>query len=384
MKSICYFGPSYLSGWILLLWASLCVRQYPTDAFLFQTNLVETTTIGKAVKVAVRTQTDEYWLPPTKQLRVIRSVLNGRGGIYNHECDDNNDDGDGDNGCHLVNDCQFAIGRRDVIQNSLLSAASMSTIGSTIVAPAHASPSMATVAVPTVAVATDLGRQIDINCLTDLPPVADDDVRLYFCRHGQTENNRLRKVQGARVLDQPINDNGRIQSESLGTALARALLPQSGSESSMGTFTKKNVRPTVLFVSSPLQRAKMTASIAATQLVASGNSRRIRRRPTSPTATTVAIPPLDTLAEVDFGPLADGQPILLVQEKIAIAYATWASGRVDYRHEGGGDSGREVCVRERLIFRAIHRWYFLRFVLKTPYWQTCVGAMLFWRLVCND
>lgn len=55
----------------------------------------------------------------------------------------------------------------------------------------------------------------NFDCLLDLPPITPGCVRLYLCRHGQTENNRLRKMQGARV-DPEINKNGYEQAERLG------------------------------------------------------------------------------------------------------------------------------------------------------------------------
>ena len=58
----------------------------------------------------------------------------------------------------------------------------------------------------------------NLACLLDLPPVPKDCVRIYLCRHGQTENNRLGKVQGARV-NPPINFNGLDESKRLGIAL---------------------------------------------------------------------------------------------------------------------------------------------------------------------
>lgn len=49
----------------------------------------------------------------------------------------------------------------------------------------------------------------NLGCLLDLPPITAGCVRVYLCRHGQTEYNRLRKVQGARV-NPPINQTGQV------------------------------------------------------------------------------------------------------------------------------------------------------------------------------
>jgi broad specificity phosphatase PhoE len=149
----------------------------------------------------------------------------------------------------------------------------------------------------------------DFNCLVDLPSVPDDCVRIYLCRHGQTENNRLRKVQGARV-DPPINENGLSQAEGLGKALARA-----------------NPRPKVFF-NSKLERARMTAETAAHEIDPKLKTRDV-----------------EALGEVDFGPVAEGQPVALAKAGMQATYAAWAIGQIDYRPNGGGDSGRDVLVR---------------------------------------
>jgi hypothetical protein len=199
--------------------------------------------------------------------------------------------------------------RRGVIQAVPLSCMTM------LLAP-H-SPVFAVIAKRSLPNATDPNRPVNLDCLQTLPPVPDDSVRIYLCRHGQTENNRLRKVQGARV-DPPINDNGNIQATNLGLALARS-----------------DARPQ-LFFSSPLRRAIMTAEIAAESAGAGIAS----------VASSIAnTRQLASLAEVDFGPFAEGKPILQVQEKMTQAYATWSIGNVDYRPQGGGNSGREVKNR---------------------------------------
>jgi broad specificity phosphatase PhoE len=149
----------------------------------------------------------------------------------------------------------------------------------------------------------------DFNCLVDLPPVPEDCVRIYLCRHGQTEYNRLRKVQGARV-DPPINENGLAQATGLGKALARA-----------------NPRPNVFF-NSKLERARMTAETAAHEI--------------DPEIKTWAV---EALGEVDFGPVAEGQPVVLAKAGMQATYAAWTIGQIDYRPNGGGDSGRDVLIR---------------------------------------
>lgn len=161
---------------------------------------------------------------------------------------------------------------------------------------------------PGVAVA-DVETTANFDALLDLPPITQGCVRIFLCRHGQTENNRLRKVQGARV-DPPINPNGAEQAINLGKTLRR-------------------LDPTPnMFFSSNLQRAQMTARIAAAEI---DSNLKVRQ--------------LDSLAEVDFGPIAEGRPVALAKAGMQATYAAWAIGNVDFRPQEGGDSGREVLER---------------------------------------
>ncbi len=209
--------------------------------------------------------------------------------------------------CHTGNDDEIdlrqndfsesGISRRTLFQNALMIPATVSLLGP----------------FPAVAYAgeTITNTEVDLDCLKDLPPIEDGYIRLYLCRHGQTENNRLRIVQGARV-DPPVNINGEAQATNLGLALGRA-----------------DPKPE-LFFSSSLLRAKMTAEIAANANLSASSSGRVKPKQ------------LPSLAEIDFGPVADGQPISAVQDKMMKAYTEWAMGNVDFRPEGGGDNGREV------------------------------------------
>ncbi len=153
--------------------------------------------------------------------------------------------------------------------------------------------------------------QTYLQCLSDLPPIPDDCVRIYLCRHGQTENNRLHLVQGARA-DPPLNQNGIAMAQRLGLALAQ--LPE---------------RVTTIF-HSPLIRSRQTAVEASQQMKL--------KSPKTPLRTKL----LPCISEVDFGSIAEGKPINEVRLEMAVTYAAWASGNIDVRLQGGGESGREV------------------------------------------
>jgi hypothetical protein len=159
----------------------------------------------------------------------------------------------------------------------------------------------------------------NFDCLLDLPLLPSDCCRIFFCRHGQTENNRLRLVQGARV-NAPLNDVGRKQGRSVGLALARA-----------------DPAPSSLVFCSPLVRARQTAEEA----IASGYQGR----------RGIQVQELNSLMEVDFGPVAEGQTVDHAKPGMAATYARWSMGIVDYRPEGGGESGRDVsCMTWRVAW----------------------------------
>jgi broad specificity phosphatase PhoE len=153
-----------------------------------------------------------------------------------------------------------------------------------------------------------LDQQI-IDCLQDLPPKSPNTVRLYLCRHGQTENNRLHMVQGSRI-DPPLNTNGILMANRLGETLRRTI-PQSLSR----------------IYHSPLLRAQQTAEC-------------IRSQSHIP---NYLIQPLPTLAEVDFGPSAEGQPEPRLHA--LETYLEWSRGNIDIRPAPDGESCRDIWTR---------------------------------------
>lgn len=150
----------------------------------------------------------------------------------------------------------------------------------------------------------------NLACLLDLPPVPKDCVRIYLCRHGQTENNRLEKVQGARV-DPPINFNGLDEAKRLGTALDKL----------------KDKCPSLIYHSN-LRRSWETAKAVA----------RIIQDDDKP----ISLNELSSIGEVDFGSVAEGKPLSDARGGMLRTFGSWAAGFVDERGDGGGESGREV------------------------------------------
>lgn len=155
------------------------------------------------------------------------------------------------------------------------------------------------------------------DCLLDLPPLPANHKRVFFCRHGQTENNRLGRIQGARI-DADINDTGVRQATRLGTALNRALSDTD-----------------VAVVHSPLLRAKRTAELAVSQIATVGPK----------SLSSMSLEPLELLKEVDFGSSLDGQPVEYYRSRLTQTYATWATGNLDATMGQNGESGRQVLDR---------------------------------------
>ena len=101
--------------------------------------------------------------------------------------------------------------------------------------------------------------------------IAAETKRLFLCRHGETELNRLGKLQGRRA-NPPLNAAGAAQAQLLARTLA-------------------GVARIDIVASSELRRASETAdAVMALQ----------------PHAVRLVLPGLD---EIDFGPAADGAPL---------------------------------------------------------------------------
>lgn len=151
----------------------------------------------------------------------------------------------------------------------------------------------------------------DEESLNDLPMIEpNNSKRIFMCRHGETEYNRLKKVQGARI-DAPLNDTGERQAKMLGLALSY-------------------VQPQHIYHSS-LLRARQTASIASQQL------------PSPP-----ALESLPSLKEIDFGNTADGAHVSMYRAQMTATYAAWAIGDSEARMTVQGESLAEVQERVRM------------------------------------
>lgn len=189
--------------------------------------------------------------------------------------------------------------RRQIVFGSIASTLGLALLSSTEAASAQATSSLLT---------STIAPQ---DCLKDLPPFdPKTTVRLYLCRHGQTENNRLKLMQGARI-DAPLNDTGEQQAMALGLALSGATVP-----------------PEQIWFS-PLQRAKRTALLASQQFP-------------SPTPHGQQ---LASLAELDFGETAESAPVESVRADMVAAYTAWDKGHLDARMAGGGETGLEMLQR---------------------------------------
>ena len=159
----------------------------------------------------------------------------------------------------------------------------------------------------------------NMDCLLDLPPVSDEWVRVYLCRHGQTDNNRLHLVQGARV-NAPINERGRAEATRLGMALGR-----------LGEFCPR------LVMHSQLARSQQSAQVVSRAII----------------GKKVPLVSLSSLRSIDYGPTAGGREASEVRVGMARVYGAWTNGNIDTRPEGGGESCREVLTRAAAALRTL-------------------------------
>eukprot|EP00566_Odontella_aurita_P011617 CAMPEP_0113598738 /NCGR_PEP_ID=MMETSP0015_2-20120614/41758_1 /TAXON_ID=2838 /ORGANISM="Odontella" /LENGTH=390 /DNA_ID=CAMNT_0000506797 /DNA_START=131 /DNA_END=1304 /DNA_ORIENTATION=- /assembly_acc=CAM_ASM_000160 len=167
----------------------------------------------------------------------------------------------------------------------------------------------------------------NIDCLRDLPPPSPDTFRVYLCRHGETENNRLHIYQGVRV-NAPLNGRGFAQSERLGIALSRL---------------DADLRPAVI-VHSGMTRSKQTAVQAMEAMVSMETAAGLMGRGSRP-RRHVRLEHLPSLRSVDYGPFAGGREASEVVSTMGRTVGAWTSGYIDTRPDGGGESGREVLNR---------------------------------------
>ncbi|KAG7378086.1 hypothetical protein PHYPSEUDO_010583 [Phytophthora pseudosyringae] len=137
-----------------------------------------------------------------------------------------------------------------------------------------------------------------------LPPVADGCSRLYLCRHGQTDFNRQRKLQG-RGVNMPLNAEGLAQAQ----CLARAM---------------KDVPLSAIYCSA-LTRAAQTADAVA-QL-----------------HPKVEVQPFHEVEEMNFGQL-EGHPMEAHEDQIHAMFKRWEQGAF-HAAWPGGESPLEVVSR---------------------------------------
>lgn len=129
---------------------------------------------------------------------------------------------------------------------------------------------------------------------------------IYVARHGETEYNRTRRIQG-RGINEPLNETGRKQAR----AIARSL-------------TESNIDH--IFASS-LERSVQTAEIIANQLELSVCSHA-------------------ELDEMNFG-IIEGKPIDEIQDNLEQLHHAWSSGNTDFAL-AEGESPEAVLQRVKM------------------------------------
>lgn len=142
-------------------------------------------------------------------------------------------------------------------------------------------------------------------------------MRLLFVRHGETEHNRARRIQGP-LLDDPLNATGEAQ--------ARALAAHIAAEQTAGALHLDAI------YSSPLKRAWQTAEAIAEVF---------RLRPV----------PVDAFQEFSWGAYLGKTETGETLEAMKRAHHEWTSGNVRYRLPDGpdfpGESPESAWARAR-------------------------------------
>jgi broad specificity phosphatase PhoE len=181
------------------------------------------------------------------------------------------------------------------------------------------------------------GAKIDINqtrfssgnffdCLLDLPPMTQGCIRLYLCRHGETESNRLKIIRGTNSVDEPINSLGIEQAERLGIAVARLKDSPSHNAPALVTYSE-------------FLRAKETAEVLTSTANSLLKQQQQQQQQKSPIQLYGVI---SSLGKVDFGSGVDGEGFKVAKSKMMSTIASWARGDIDQRTDDGqGESGRE-------------------------------------------
>lgn len=157
-----------------------------------------------------------------------------------------------------------------------------------------------------------LAPQQVLGDLSKLAPPAKGKVRLYLCRHGQTDWNAEKKIQGS--VDRDLNALGERQALLIGEALKAV--------------------PVTLVAASPLRRAFRTANLAMDVACPGADGVRIE----------------NGLREMHFGVLEGA--VAAESELYAATNAAWASGQVD-RAWPEGESPKAVETRGRLVLAGL-------------------------------
>lgn len=145
-----------------------------------------------------------------------------------------------------------------------------------------------------------------------LPPVRAACTRLFLCRHGQTEFNRLHKFQG-RGVNTTLNDTGRAQAQQLAHAMRHV--------------------PLRAVYSSTLRRARETAAIVA------------ELHP------KLELQHFEDLEEMSFG-VFEGNAHELFDDQVQAIHHRWQAGDFEARFPSG-ENPLEVVARGVARIRAL-------------------------------
>lgn len=194
----------------------------------------------------------------------------------------------------------------------------------------------------------------NLKCLLDLPPVDPGSVRIFLCRHGQTDNNKYHLVQGARI-DPPLNDTGRSMARRLGAALsflpdgvaptvaAHSLLRRAKETATLADATVGKIRTSTIALECNVDNKDPSGfmSVSNSFLANDGDE----REDFSLSSLPLSLEVIPSLGEVDFGATIEGRPSTEVRAGMYATYGAWSAGNIDQVMDGEGESGRQVLYR---------------------------------------
>jgi glucosyl-3-phosphoglycerate phosphatase len=208
-------------------------------------------------------------------------------------------------------------------------------------------------------------------------PGSDEEtntIRVFLCRHGETDHNAARRVQGSH--DIPLNERGKRQAALLGARLARTLRhleeEEEKGEGSNSPAPNAGARAPPKFgvvAVSPLSRARHTAAFVVGAVEQDGQEQeqgKDSRKPPTEEEVDITLEldeamrtlegmskahVLPGLAEMDFGEM-EGKHVEEVFDDLKVLHDRWEAGEFDAQIPGG-ESAAQMAERAQIALAGV-------------------------------